>query len=234
MTNAIYFILNLRNHKFYIGSAKNPHSRVHSHFRSLRQGSHHSPFLQRSWDKYGEEAFTWFLHASELDNLREVEQRYLDFYFENHRERLLNVSPRASGGYIVGSLPNAEEIHRRGAEKMLGRTSPLRGLPYAERYGAERAREIVEKMRSNLGDRSGENNSFFGRSHSEEFCRRQAERMRGVSPVNKGTNGPGRRCEIMGIEYISVSQASREIGMTRRKVITRLKSPEYPEFRYLE
>lgn len=233
MFNVIYLILNLITLKFYLGSASNFHKRKLDHLRFLRKGSHHSQFLQRAWNKYGEDSFVFIPVYSGIDDLKEIEQRYLDFYFEHHREMIYNVSPCSSGGYIVGSLPNPELSHQKGAEKRRGKPSVFKGMKYEEIYGADRATEIIQKMKNNFGDRAGENNSFFGKVHSDEFKQRQSLRMKGVEPANKGKSVPGRPCVIDGIEYISLSQASREIGMTLRKVITRLDSPKYPNFQYL-
>lgn len=234
MTGSIYLILNTVNCKFYLGSAKDPAKRVHSHYLSLKRGDHHCVLLQRSWNKYGETAFMAFIHSSGHENAIEVEQRYLDFYFLNHRSKLLNVSPCAKGGYIVGQLPNAAEIHQSISEKMKGKPSLFKGIDFDGRYGPERAAEIIQKIKDNLGDRTGENNSFFGRTHTDEFKQQLSERRKGVEPANKGTDGPGRRCLIDGVEYKSVSQASRMIGMTGRKIITRLNSQNFPNFEYLD
>lgn len=237
MSSGIYLILNVITLKFYLGSSNHIKNRIANHFKSLNAGNHHCAHLQRSWSKYGEEAFVAILHHKVNENsLKEVEQRYLSFYFAEFRHKIYNSSPCASGGYIAGELPNRDDIHRRSAETRKGQLSPHAGLTYEERYGSLRAAEIQTKLKDETTgrDRHGDKNPFFGRLHSAEFKSKQSERMIGVEPWNKGKAIPGRKCEIDGIKYQSISLASRQIGMTLRKTITRLESPDFPNFKYYD
>lgn len=58
-SSGIYRITCTSTGKFYIGSAINLRARCLNHRRTLRRNTHRSPKLQRAWDKYGEEAFTF-------------------------------------------------------------------------------------------------------------------------------------------------------------------------------
>lgn len=75
----IYKIQNLVNGKIYIGSAINLHIRFHNHWNSLRQHKHRNKHLQASWDKYGEENFTFeVLEIIEKEQLlRYIEEQYI-------------------------------------------------------------------------------------------------------------------------------------------------------------
>ena len=53
----IYQIKNLKTDKVYIGSSKNIYKRWEQHKKSLNQNKHHSPYLQRSWNKHGSDCF---------------------------------------------------------------------------------------------------------------------------------------------------------------------------------
>jgi group I intron endonuclease len=57
--SGIYEIVNLVNGKKYIGSAKSLHSRFGNHRVRLVSGKHHNRYLQKSWIKYGAEAFAF-------------------------------------------------------------------------------------------------------------------------------------------------------------------------------
>jgi group I intron endonuclease len=61
MTSGIYYIKNIVTEKGYIGSSKNVHRRKNEHFRELRKNKHANRHLQSSWNKYGEESFTFFI-----------------------------------------------------------------------------------------------------------------------------------------------------------------------------
>lgn len=53
----VYMIVNTLTWKVYMGSSVNVSVRWTEHRRLLRKGQHHSPHLQRAWDKDGEGAF---------------------------------------------------------------------------------------------------------------------------------------------------------------------------------
>ena len=65
--------------KFYFGSSINLDKRWDQHVRLLRRGAHKNPIMQASFDKYGEEAFTFeVVDTCSPDETFEVEQLYLD------------------------------------------------------------------------------------------------------------------------------------------------------------
>jgi len=66
----------------YIGGTKNLEKRITiEHIPLLRSNNHTNNPLQRSWNKYGEENFVWWLlEISEKDQHFETEQKYLDYY----------------------------------------------------------------------------------------------------------------------------------------------------------
>lgn len=78
--SGIYEIVNLVNGKRYVGSACNLKQRKIDHWKLLRRGTHHSRYLQASWNKYGEDAFEFRLIESvaEKERLVEREQHYFD------------------------------------------------------------------------------------------------------------------------------------------------------------
>lgn len=83
LKSGVYLIFNTRNGKAYVGSSRNIQRRWSQHRAELRGNRHFSHFLQRDWNKHGEEAFEFrvleivtnnrMLLASEqvhLDNIR--------------------------------------------------------------------------------------------------------------------------------------------------------------------
>ena len=55
--SGVYQIRCIPTGKIYVGSAVNLSKRQRDHVNSLRQGDHENVYLQRAWDKYGEENF---------------------------------------------------------------------------------------------------------------------------------------------------------------------------------
>ena len=57
MNSGIYAIKNVINGRHYVGSSGNLIERWKQHKRSLNRNVHANPYLQNSWNKYGEDIF---------------------------------------------------------------------------------------------------------------------------------------------------------------------------------
>jgi len=69
----IYKITNVLTNQCYVGQSQGVRKRVTEHFRLLRSGKHSNPKLQRSYNKYGPEAFTWSMEV-ECDTPEELDK----------------------------------------------------------------------------------------------------------------------------------------------------------------
>ncbi len=80
MKQGIYKITNVVNNKCYVGSTINADRRWNGHKRALKKQIHCNRYLQRAWDKYGEQSFTFEIIENVLDKSRliEREQYYLN------------------------------------------------------------------------------------------------------------------------------------------------------------
>lgn len=75
----VYMIRLRLDKRMYVGSSVNVRKRVQNHLSALRKGAHHSPHLQRAWDKYGADMFEFVaLGYYPREQLREKEQWWLD------------------------------------------------------------------------------------------------------------------------------------------------------------
>jgi hypothetical protein len=75
----IYIIYNVLSGHCYIGSSNNIKSRWQCHRRDLRNGKHHSRYLQSAWEKYGPSAFVFeVIEQCDTTNLFDLEQFYID------------------------------------------------------------------------------------------------------------------------------------------------------------
>lgn len=78
MISGIYKILNVITGDFYIGSAKSIKDRWWRHKKDLRGNRHHSVYMQRSFNKYGEIAFIFgVIEYCEKENLEDRENYHL-------------------------------------------------------------------------------------------------------------------------------------------------------------
>lgn len=107
----IYAIVNLINHKRYIGSSINTRKRWYGHKLHLRKNKHHSAHLQNAWNKYGEDSFIFVvLEECNESELIQREQFYLDHLAD------YNASPTA--GNCTG-VKHSDATKSRHSARML-------------------------------------------------------------------------------------------------------------------
>ncbi len=91
-TAEIYIGLCTVTNKVYVGSAVNALVRIRSHKRELNKGIHNNSYLQRAWNKYGEDGFIWrVVDTCQLDDRWTVEQQWIDRLFACDPECGFNV-----------------------------------------------------------------------------------------------------------------------------------------------
>ena len=80
MPQGVYVIENHITGDVYVGSTCTFQKRIRRHFNELRQGIHHSTYLQRAFTKYGESAFTARMIEEVADKreLLHVEQMWIE------------------------------------------------------------------------------------------------------------------------------------------------------------
>ncbi|MFD1957330.1 GIY-YIG nuclease family protein [Paenibacillus thailandensis] len=112
--SGIYCIKNKVNEKVYIGSSVDLVSREYEHFNKLTNGKHENKYLQRSFNKYGESSFTFEVieYVEDLSALIQVEQKYLDIFYDN-KKSCYNILPTA--GSLFG-YRHTEESKRKMSE----------------------------------------------------------------------------------------------------------------------
>lgn len=77
----IYCIENLVNHKKYVGQSIDIHNRWKDHRRELDGNRHRNEYLQRSWNKYEEHNFHFYiLEECAISVLDEREVYYIDYF----------------------------------------------------------------------------------------------------------------------------------------------------------
>lgn len=102
----VYLITNLTNNKTYVGRSKHFDRRVIEHLTLLRNGSHYNKKLQHSFNKYGEECFSFSkLFESELEmDCIALEQSEID-----SGRHWYNISKNSNGGGVRSpNLKNRE------------------------------------------------------------------------------------------------------------------------------
>lgn len=256
--SGVYKIINKITGKFYIGRSIELEKRFWRHRYELERNIHHCLYLQRSWSKYGGENFEFVIFREcSKEEAASLEQ----FILDTEKENLYNTSDQASGGDLISYHPERDKIvekirkanisrlssmtdeekkekfGRKGKEnRMYDRThtqlvkdklsSLNKGNSYAK--GVKRTEEQRRRLSEIASSRTGEKNPFYGREHSEETKRKLSEQRKGIKPTNS------RPVMIDGVEYESVTEASRRLNVVPGTIIHRIKSKnvKYKDYYY--
>ena len=176
--SGIYQIRNKVNGKLYIGSTCNFKKRKSEHFnvgKCLKKGNHHNRYLQRSFNKYGENSFVFeIIFLCSIENLLYYEQKFLDFYVVKN---MYNIAPTAGNSLGVKHSKKTKENMRKAN---LGR-----------KHSEESKKKMSEAQKGNkncLGTKLSEetkkkmSEAQKGRKHSEETKKKMSEAKKGKKP----------------------------------------------------
>src|SRR6266568_3736081 len=151
--------------KIYIGSALDLHHRQVVHFRKLRQNKHHNRYLQRAFDKYGPDAFTFEVLEFVLPIFLTAREQYWFDKLKPFGRKGFNIAREAGSSLGVKRSPEAVENSRLG------------------HLGHKVSPETREKLRqANLG----KPNPMLGRKHTPEAIEKIIQAKRGKSNGNLG------------------------------------------------
>ena len=111
----IYSITNVVTGDMYIGQTiQDFEKRWKSHISALNRGNHDNEYLQRSWNKYGEDAFKFkaIYYCDELDILNDLEKYYIKKYDTYNN----GFNMTEGGDYFLNEIP--EEIRKKRLENL--------------------------------------------------------------------------------------------------------------------
>ena len=138
-------IFNIVNNKCYVGSTKNFRKRKFEHFRVLRNNKHHSKHLQRAWNKYKEENFSFSIleRVEDLSTLIDREMYWIELKGSLKAEKGYNMSIPKEGSNL--------ELRPEIIKKLLLTTynqyykdNPIISLE--EFLNGKRAKDLIEKL----------------------------------------------------------------------------------------
>jgi group I intron endonuclease len=160
--SAVYEIVNVINGHRYVGSATYLPSRWEEHRRTLRLGTHHSKYLQRAWNLYGEEAFEFniivYVPPMSVARIEDI------IIYEEHPE--YNMKVRAGSTY--GKIFTDEHILNLSLSHMGHTISEEHRLKLIEvntgnTYTKGKKQNLSDKIRQEKRDRMVGNTFALGR-----------------------------------------------------------------------
>lgn len=164
----IYKTTNLLNNKIYVGKCS---KKIEDSLNYFGSGT----LLKRSVQKYGIENFKKeiLFETNELIELNEKEKYYIKILNSYDIKIGYNIGVGGSGGDNFTNNPNKEKIKEKLSKQNLGR-----------KRSEEINKKIVETFKKRyidgeLKSRKMENNSFYGKHHTEETKNKISEKNRG-------------------------------------------------------
>lgn len=225
-TSGIYMIKNTDTGKVYIGSAVDIQARWREHRWQLKHGFHHSIYLQRANDKYGESSFEFsIIEEVPNESLLIREQHWLD-HFQSYKYIFgYNICrmARNSSGYrhTDESIRKMRETRR----KYVGENHPMYG-----RRHTEETKCLISANRK--GKCVGELHHQYGKIRSQEWCRKISESNRGkvimedqrrkMSAAHKGKHvGDNNNNAVLNVEMVRAIKMELRDGVSCKELSSR-------------
>ncbi|WP_434750213.1 NUMOD3 domain-containing DNA-binding protein [Paenibacillus amylolyticus] len=240
----VYKIINKTNGKFYVGRTFDIVQRWKRHRSLLLLGQHHCTHLQNSWNKYGENNFDvhtvqMFETGDEVEDLRlakTLEQEFIEMY--KPTGILYNKSWSAETGVSKGE----DHVHyskmpwdwmysgdiSRWREMIESRNMNGENNPFYGRTHSEETLKVLSEKCANYG----EDNGFFGKHHSDETKRLIGSKNRGR--LAGGKNPSARKVIVLGEYFDTVKEACEYVGISAGTFYKRVRSDDYPDYKYVD
>jgi len=219
--SGIYRIENIKNGKFYIGSAKCIRKRFNEHIGKLKLGTHPNRFFQNAFNKHGIEAFRAF-QIQTVDDLAEliiVEQLFLDKLYDGQK-LCYNICPTA--GSALGRK-HTEDTKRKISQAHKGKTlSRETRQKISEAKKKQKYLHFKSGIENPMYGKCGESHHFYGHTHSAKSKKKMSDSSKGI-PNEKN----GRQVFQYNLEgnlirsFVSCAEAKRQTGVSGIRAVAR-------------
>jgi len=186
----VYLIRNMITWKEYVGSSANVRKRLLAHRSALARGDHANPLLQRSWDKWGPEAFECrAVVYVDKSVLIKAEQHFMQEFQVLDRACGFNIVPRADRRELAAETRAKMSASLKGKNIGKAHTAEVLARIGAALSGRKLSPETIAKRRATLAARSPAEKqavaaklsaSLSGKKKSPEACANMAAARRKV------------------------------------------------------
>lgn len=130
IVSGIYCIENIVNQKKYIGQSIDVNRRLSAHIRMLKNNNHDNEYLQRAYNKYGKDVFSYYLiKACKPKYLNRFEKLYIRVY-----DTYINGYNLSKGGDIAPTFAGLthtnmtkQKMSQIKKEQYIGKNNPMYG-----------------------------------------------------------------------------------------------------------
>jgi group I intron endonuclease len=152
--SGVYIIRNTVNEKVYVGSAKNLYKRHVAHIYRLKRNEHHSPHLQRFFNKHGADVLQFdLLELASVNDMIAREQKWMNFYLCFQKDKGYNIQPVAGSlAAFTGRTHTAESKQKMSAARK-GKPRPWTDERKANHKPPVLSEASLEAMRQKLTGR---------------------------------------------------------------------------------
>lgn len=243
---SIYKIKNNINDKVYIGSTKDFEKRKSRHLNELKNNKHHSIYFQRFYNKHIDKIeldFEILLTNLSKEEVTIKEEELIHQYYENS----FNVSKCSTGGDLISYHPKKDEIvnkikntlkykHKNNLIKMpimKGEDNHnyksgeyIKVISTCPNCGSQK--ETLNKYKDHLckacfaSTRTGEKNSFYGKSFSEESKKKLSDSIKQYYQENDSISS--KKVYAYGVLYNSMKDAAKALNISGGTMTTRVNS----------
>ena len=167
----IYLITNMVNGKIYVGQAVDIEKRWGYHKAKLNGGYHSNKHLQRAWNKYGADSFSFTVLTECAEEQLNTMEEYFIFCLDSYDSRV-----GYNKNYGGGSGRPTEETKRKLSENNAMKRPEVRKKVSESSKIAQNRPEVKRKMSESM---KGKNNPMYGKTHSAETKNRISESHKG-------------------------------------------------------
>lgn len=196
----------------YVGKGK-VYKRRWRHFYRLKRHEHENKRMQEDYDKYGKDSFIFkvIIEDNKLtdDELDKLEIKYIEEYGSYEKGYNYTKGRKGSKGY-----KHIDDVKKTHSEYMKGRYAGSLNHFYGKKHTEESRRKISKSLKGKLK----------GIPKTEE----QKRKMRESSPNRISV-------EYKGKQYSSITEASKDLKISRHTIKKRAKSKEskYSEYKII-